>query len=36
MGSKKRYDSASKLEVVELTRQPGKTVAGVAKEMDVP
>lgn len=36
METKKRYDGAFKLEVVELTRQPGKTVAGVAKEMGVP
>jgi transposase len=36
MGNKKRYNGAFKLEVVELTRQPGKTVAGVAKEMGVP
>jgi transposase len=36
MGNKRSYETAYKLEVVQVTRQPGKTVAGVAKEMGIP
>jgi len=36
MGDKRRYDRAFKLEVVHLTRQPGKTVTGVARELGIP
>ena len=35
MGSKRSYDPAYRLEVVQMTRQPGKTVAGVAKELGI-
>jgi transposase len=36
MRNKRSYDAAYKLEVVQMTRQPGKTVAGVAKELGIP
>ena len=36
MGSKRSYEAAFRLEVVQMTRQPGKTVAGVAKELNIP
>jgi len=34
MGDKRRYDRAFKLEVVHLTRQPGKTVTDVSSEIE--
>lgn len=36
MGNKRSYVGAYRLEVVQMTRQPGKTVAGVAKELGIP
>jgi len=36
MGSKRNYQAAYRLEVVQMTRQPGRTVVGVAKELGIP
>jgi len=36
MANKRSYDGAFKLEVVQMTRQPGRTASGVAKELGIP